>query len=277
MSAAPVHVVLTGATGRTGNAVAHALASGGFSGVQLHACVAPSVASTPTRSLPAGVPSFATLAEAFDTLGVSAGTHADDVVLVDLTHAEPSIEHAALALDRGVRAVIGATGFASDTITDLGARFDAAGLALFVVPNFSLGAVLGMQLAQTVAAHFPDVEVIEAHHDGKRDSPSGTAVHTAQLIAQARRDAGTTPGPGVDSAAAGNEPARGELIDGVPVHALRLPGVSASQEVVFGSPGELLTIRHDVIDRSAYATGVALAARSVVSMRGLNIGLEHAL
>jgi 4-hydroxy-tetrahydrodipicolinate reductase len=119
------------------------------------------------------------------------------------------------------------------------------------------------------------VEVIELHHDRKRDSPSGTAAHTAHLIAAARAAAGLDVGPGV--ASAGTDPARGELIDGVPVHALRLPGASAHQEVVFGSPGELLTIRHDVIDRSAYATGVALAARRVGSMRGLNTGLEHAL
>ena len=267
MSDAP-RIVLCGATGRTGNAVAHALVAGGERslGATLAAVVAPSVAATPTRVLPAGIPAFATLEEAL--------TQPADVV-VDLTHAEPALVHLDLALDAGLPVVLGATGIAQDRLDDAGRRFAAAGLGLFVVPNFSIGAVLSMRVARELAGYFPDVEIIETHHDAKRDSPSGTAVHTASLIAQARAAADLVPSSA--SAQAGAEPSRGESIHGVPVHALRIPGATAHQEVVFGAPGEVLTIRHDAIDRSCYAAGVALAVRRVRAMRGLEIGLEHVL
>lgn len=265
MSAAP-RVVLTGATGRTGNAIAHALAA--RDDVQLVAVVAPSVASTPTRPLPDGVPAFASLADALDS-------DAAPTVLLDITHAEPALEHLAIAVDAGLHAVVGATGFEAGQLEEVGARFDAAGLGLLVVPNFSVGAVLGMRFAAELARHFADVEIIETHHDGKRDSPSGTAVRTAQLVAAARRDAGLSAGPG--AATAGTQASRGESVDGVPVHALRLPGAVAHQEVVFGAPGELLTIRHDALDRGCYAHGAALATRGVTAFRGLNTGLELVL
>jgi len=126
-----------------------------------------------------------------------------------------------------------------------------------------------------MARHVPDVEIIETHPDGKRDSPSGTAVHTAQMVARARRDAGREPGPGAASAGTGH--GRGESIEGVPVHALRIPGATAHQEVVFGAPGEVVTIRHDAIDRSCYAAGVVAAVAHVSDVRGLEIGLEHVL
>lgn len=258
-------IVLTGATGRTGNAVAHALVA--RDDVTLAAVVAPSVATTPSRPLPAGVPAFAALADALaaDTFDV----------LVDLTHAEPALAHLELALDASLAAVVGATGFADGALEPVGARFSDAGLGLLVVPNFSIGAVLGMRVAAELAAYFPDVEVVETHHDAKRDAPSGTAVHTARRIAAARRDAGLEPGPGAATAGAGG--GRGESVDGVPVHALRLPGATAHQEVVFGAPGELLTIRHDAIDRSCYAAGVAIAARRITNVHGLATGLEHVL
>ena len=267
-AAASPPIILCGATGRTGNAVAHALAE--RADATLAAVVAPSVAKTPTRALPVGVPAFATLHEALDATSDAAGR-----VVVDLTHALPALAHLAVAADFGVPIVVGATGIDADELEVWGERFAGAGLGLFVVPNFSVGAVLGMRVAQQVARYFPDVEVIETHHDGKRDSPSGTAVHTARLVAAARREAGLQPGPGSDSA--GSEPSRGESIDGVPVHALRLPGATAHQEVVFGAPGEVLTIRHDAIDRASYATGVVIAARRVGEMRGLETGLEHVL
>lgn len=262
-------IILCGATGRTGNAVAHALA--GRDDVRLAACVAPSVASTPTRTLPADVPAFATLAEAFDDAGVDAS------VLVDLSHAEPALVHLQAAVDHGTHAVVGVTGFMPGQLESFGERFRTADLALLHVPNFSLGAVLAMQLAADVARHFPDVEIIETHHDGKRDSPSGTAVRTAHLVAAARREAGLVAVAAGEGATAGTGASRGEWIEGVPVHALRVPGATAHQEVVFGAPGELLTIRHDAIDRSCYASGVALAARRVHEFRGLTTGLERVL
>jgi 4-hydroxy-tetrahydrodipicolinate reductase len=265
VSAAP-RIVLTGATGRTGNAVAHALV--GRSDAELVAVVAPSVATTPSRPLPPEVPAFATLAAALDAVE-------GPCVLVDLTHAEAALEHLELAHARRMPTVLGTTGVGADVLEAWGARFAEAGIGLFVVPNFSVGAVLAMRVAAELATRFPDVEIVETHHDGKRDSPSGTARHTAALVAAARRDAGMQPGPGV--ASAGTDPSRGELIDGVPVHALRIPGATAHQEVVFGAPGEIVTIRHDAIDRSCYAHGVAIAATYVLGSHGLETGLEHVL
>lgn len=260
-------IILCGATGRTGNAVAHALVE--RDDVELVACIAPSVATgSPTRPLPHDVDAFATLAGALES-----GVRAD--VLVDLTHADPAIAHLQLARRHGLPVVVGATGFEPGALETEGAAHAAAGLGVLHVPNFSLGAVLAMRIAADLACHFPDVEIVETHHDGKRDAPSGTAIRTAQLIAAARHDAGRMPGPA--AAAAGDSPARGESIEGVPVHALRVPGATAHQEVVFGGTGELLTIRHDAIDRSCYAAGVALAARHVRDMQGFEIGLEHAL
>ncbi len=259
-------IVLCGATGRTGNAIAHALAD--RDDVRVVALVAPSVATTPTRPLPDGVPAFATLA---DALAVDTAP----TVLVDVTHAEPATWHLSIAVEHGLHAVVGATGFEPGALDTLGARFADADLSLLVVPNFSIGAVLAMRVAADLAHHFPDVEVVETHHDGKRDAPSGTAVRTAQLIAAARREAGVAPGPAATTA--GTVPSRGESVDGVPVHALRLPGATAHQEVVFGAPGELLTIRHDAVDRGCYANGVVIAARRVHELRGLNTGLELVL
>lgn len=259
-------IILTGATGATGNAVAHALAT--RTDVTLGALVAPSVATAPTRPLPADVPAFASLEEAL--AAVSSPT-----VLVDFTHAEPALAHAELALAAGIPVVLGATGFADSALDELGERFAAADLGLLQVPNFSLGAVLLMRVAAELAAHFPDVEIVETHHDGKRDSPSGTSVLAARRIAAARRAAGLAPGPG--AASAGSEPSRGALVDGIPVHALRLPGATAHQEVVFGAPGELLTVRHDAIDRACYASGVARAALRIHTVRGLATGLETVL
>lgn len=263
---APPRLVLCGATGRTGNAVAHALVE--RDDVVLDAVVAPSVADSPSRSLPDGVPAFASLQEAVDSVRGA-------TVVVDFTHAEPAVAHVEIAVDSGLHAVVGATGIDAGTLESLGQRFTEAGLGLFMVPNFSIGAVLAMRVAAQLAEHFPDVEIVETHHDGKRDSPSGTAIHTAELVAAARERAGRRPGPGGRSA--GAEPSRGESFHGVPVHALRIPGATAHQEVVFGAPGEVVTIRHDAIDRSCYAAGVAIAATHVLGLRGLEIGLEHVL
>jgi 4-hydroxy-tetrahydrodipicolinate reductase len=261
-------IILCGATGATGNAVAHALAKGAETGVTLVALVAPSVATTPTRALPVGIPAFATLEQAL-------AAAPDATVVVDFTHAEPALAHAELALAHQLPIVVGATGFADTDLAQLGERFAAADLALLHVPNFSLGAVLLMRVAAELVRHLPDVEIIETHHDGKRDAPSGTSVLAARRIAAARRDANLQPGPGAVSAGTGG--GRGTLVDGIPVHALRLPGATAHQEVVFGGTGELLTIRHDAIDRSCYAAGVARAAHGVSALRGLVTGLDAVL
>ncbi len=257
-----VEFVLVGATGRTGNAVAHAITS--IPGVTLSAVVAPSSATgAPRRTLPDGVPAFAMLAD------VPAGP----TVIVDLTQAEHVEATAATALARGMHLVLGTTGVPDDQLMQLGHRFDAAGLGLLYAPNFSIGAVLMMQTAASLARHFESVEVVEIHHAAKVDAPSGTARRTAQLVANARGQHSDCVQQTVEL----QDRARGEFVDGIAVHSLRLAGAVAHQEVVFGSPGEILTIRHDAIDRSCYAAGVAAAVGAVPSMTGLVVGLEHAL
>lgn len=233
-------IVLIGATGRTGNAVAHALAA--RDDIVLAAVVAPSVATSPTRPLPSGVPAFASLSE----VDIAADT------VVDLGVAEAVPAHAALARARGQHVVIGATGFDVTAVEQLADDAASSGLGVLVVPNFSIGAVLMMQFAERAAKYLPDAAIVETHHATKLDAPSGTAVRTAQLVAGSQ----------------------GTDVEGVPVHSLRLAGATAHQDVIFSGPGEILTIRHDAIDRSCYASGVVLAARQVASCPGLNIGME---
>ena len=187
-------------------------------------------------------------------------------VAVEFSLPDSVKRNTAWLLERGVHTVVGATGLSADDLAELEALTGPANL--FVAPNFAIGAVLMMKAAEMVARYLPDVEITELHHDRKVDAPSGTALRTAQLIAAARRD---KPGR------ADEHPARGELIDGVPIHSVRLPGILASQEVVFGAQGQTLTIRHDSLDRSSFMPGVLLAVKRVATLPGLTVGLEHAL
>jgi 4-hydroxy-tetrahydrodipicolinate reductase len=171
-------------------------------------------------------------------------------------------------LDHGVHTVVGASGLSDD---DLAALRKATGDAhCLVVPNFAIGAVLMMRVAEQIAVHLPQVEIIEAHHQGKVDAPSGTALATAARIAAARASRVDVPGP------AGN-PARGRVSDDVPVHSVRLPGVVASQSVIFGGTGQTLTVRHDSIDRSSFMPGVLLAVKAIADHPGLTVGLDALL
>ncbi|CPZ99663.1 dihydrodipicolinate reductase [Mycobacteroides abscessus] len=144
---------------------------------------------------------------------------------------------------------------------------------MLIAPNFAIGAVLSMKFAQQAAQFFESVEIIELHHPNKADAPSGTATRTARLIAEARR--GLPPSP--DATSTGLEGARGADVDGVRVHAVRVSGLVAHQEVLFGTTGETLTIRHDSIDRSSFAPGVLLAVRDIAKRPGLTIGIEPLL
>lgn len=193
-------------------------------------------------------------------------------VMVDFSRPDAAEANLRLALSAGVNCVLGTTGVSEERlqlIYDEAATGDAA---LFCAPNFTTGAVLMMLFAQQAAKYFPDAEVIEFHHDGKKDAPSGTAVRTARMIAEAR-DFGLTA-PGRETELEGMEGARGALVDDVPVHSVRTAGYVAHQEVIFGSLGQTLTIRHDSIDRSSYMPGVLLAVRAVGDLSGLTVGLE---
>ncbi|MFQ9180426.1 MAG: 4-hydroxy-tetrahydrodipicolinate reductase [Eggerthella lenta] len=174
---------------------------------------------------------------------------------------------------RGSRLRGGPTGLSNETLQEL-AALAPDGTCLFYAPNFTTGAVLMMEFAKAAAPYFPEAEVIEFHHCNKKDAPSGTAVRTAQIIAEARGGR-ASEAPGKETEIEGAEGARGALVDGVPVHSVRSMGYVASQEVIFGSLGQTLSIRHDSWDRTSYMPGVLLGIRSVGSCDGLVVGLEN--
>ncbi len=194
-------------------------------------------------------------------------------VLVDFTQPAVVADTLRLALSAGIDCVVGTTGLSPETLEDL-ASLAPEGTCLFYAPNFTTGAVLMMEFARAAAPYFPEAEIIEFHHCNKKDAPSGTAMRTAQIIAEAR-DGRQSDAPGRETEIDGATGARGALIDGVPVHAVRSMGYVASQEVVFGSLGQTLTIRHDSWDRASYMPGVLLGIRSVQTHRGLIVGLEN--
>lgn len=192
-------------------------------------------------------------------------------VMVDFTRPDVVESNLRTALAAGVDCVVGTTGLSEELLEEL-AALAPDGTCLFFAPNFAVGAVLMMQFAQQAARYLPHVEVIELHHDRKLDAPSGTAIRTARMIAAARGD--VPQAPGAETELPEMKGARGALVDGVSVHSVRLPGLVAHQEVVFGGQGQTLTIRHDSIDRTSFMPGVLLAVREVGSHSGLVIGLE---
>jgi 4-hydroxy-tetrahydrodipicolinate reductase len=194
-------------------------------------------------------------------------------VAVDFTVPDATLGNVLHALARGVHVVVGTTGWTDESLDAVRAALDdAPGVGVLIAPNFAIGAVLTMRFAAEAARFYESVEVIELHHPDKADAPSGTAVRTAQMIAQARRAAGVGPAP--DATATALPGARGAEVDGVPVHAVRLRGLVAHQEVLLGSAGETLTIRHDSLDRTSFMPGVLLGVREVSSRPGLTVGLE---
>ncbi len=254
-------VLVSGAGGRVGSEIVRAIDA--QDDMELVAAVDPALAG---QRLTDEVACVADLADAIDR------TRPD--VMVDFTH--PNVVEANLrtALLRGVDCVVGTTGLSESTLADIASQA-IDGACLFFAPNFAIGAVLMMSFAERAAKYMPYAEVIELHHDGKADAPSGTALRTAKMIADARLSRPDTPG--VETELEGMRGARGAEVDGVRIHSVRLPGLVAHQEVVFGGQGQTLTIRHDSIDRTSFVPGVLLAIRAVGSRTGLVIGLENLL
>ncbi|WP_329023884.1 4-hydroxy-tetrahydrodipicolinate reductase [Streptomyces sp. NBC_00690] len=196
--------------------------------------------------------------------------------VVELTTPDSVMDNLDYCLRHGMHAVVGTTGWNDDRLAQLGGWLDASPkTGVLIAPNFSIGAVLTMKFAQQAAPYFESVEVVELHHPNKADAPSGTATRTAQLIAAARAEAGCTAQP--DATATALDGARGADVDGVPVHAIRLRGLLAHQEVLLGGEGETLTIRHDSLHHSSFMPGILLGVRRVVTTPGLTFGLEHFL
>ena len=206
-----------------------------------------------------------------DSLDAAAGAD----VLVDLTVPGSVMANVEGALARGLHVVTGTTGFTPERVAQVEGWAAAAGRNVLIATNFGIGAVLVMQLAAKAARFFESVEVVELHHPGKVDAPSGSAIRTAQLVAAARAEAGLGPSP--DATETELPGARGAVVDGIHVHAVRMRGMTAHQEVVLGGPGETLTLRDDTYDRSAYMPGLLLGVRQVAQRPGVTVGLEHYL
>nr|WP_205808822.1 4-hydroxy-tetrahydrodipicolinate reductase [Micromonospora sp. HNM0581] len=197
-------------------------------------------------------------------------------VLVDFTTPDVVMDNLHWCIDQGIHAVVGTTGFTEQRIEKVrGWLADRPGVGVVIAPNFGLGAVLMMQFAARAARYFESVEIVEQHHPRKLDAPSGTATHTARLIAAARAEAGLGPAP--DATRDEIAGARGADVDGVRVHAVRATGLVAHQEVLFGTTGETLTVRHDSYDRVSFMPGVLLAVRAVRHRPGLTLGLDALL
>ena len=218
--------------------------------------------------------------EGADDLSLAAALDAGDPldlsgadVAVDFTHPDAVMGNLRACVDAGVHAVVGTTGFDDDRLAELRAMLEGTSVGVLVAPNFGVAAVLMMQFAASAARFFESVEIVELHHPRKADAPSGTARRTAELVAEARAGMAAMP----DATSSALDGARGADVAGVRVHAVRLAGLVAHQEVLLGGAGESLTIRHDSYDRASFMPGVLLGVRSIAARPGLTVGLEHLL
>jgi 4-hydroxy-tetrahydrodipicolinate reductase len=191
---------------------------------------------------------------------------ADLVVDVTLPHVSPTVVAAAVDAKKAV--LVGTSGWTADRVAALRGRVGATAPGVLIVPNFSIGSVLASSFAERAARWFDSIEIIESHHAAKSDSPSGTAVRTAELMAAARADLGPVGAPHAD------QRARGQQVASIPIHSLRMDGVVARQEVLFGRTGEQLSIRHDTASQDAYVPGIRLALTALPQLRGVTVGLD---
>ncbi len=259
-----IRVLVSGAAGRMGSEVVRAVTAA--DGMEVVAAVDPNAVGT---AVDAG---NGTSIECVASLAAAIADHRPNV-MVDFTHPTVVAGNLCTALAAGVNCVVGTTGMSEGALAELyESDCTHPGTCLFFAPNFAIGAVLMMQFAERAARYMPYVEITELHHDQKADAPSGTAIRTARMIAAARAEGGETPGS--ETELEGMQGARGALVEGVHVHSVRLPGLVAHQEVVFGGQGQTLTLRHDSIDRTSFMPGVVLACREIPSRSGLIIGLE---
>jgi 4-hydroxy-tetrahydrodipicolinate reductase len=235
--------------------------------VELVAAVDPQHAGLDVRTVTgADVPRVSIAPEA------SALSDAGAEVAVDFTDISAARDNLRWCAANGVHAVVGTTGFGDAELRELTTLFEVSAANAMIAPNFAIGAVLMMRFSELAAPYFETAEIIELHHDAKIDAPSGTAVLTAKRLAAASKDWGEDPTTTVVA-----EGARGATIDGIPVHSVRMRGMVAHQEVVLGTTGQSLILRHDAYDRSSFMPGVVLAVKHVAARPGLTIGLEAIL
>ncbi len=252
-----IKVGVFGAGGRMGSTVCEAVHAA--SDMELVAAVDPFHEGAERQGVP-----VAADPDAMQTAGAD--------VTVDFTVAEAARENLRWCAAHGVNAVVGTSGFGDEELVDFAELFATSDANAVIVPNFAIGAVLMTRFAELAAPFFESAEIIELHHENKVDAPSGTAVHTAQRMAAASKEWLDDPTTKVVT-----EGARGGIVEGIPIHAVRLRGLVAHQEVVLGTTGQTLTIRHDTIDRSSFMPGVLLAIRKVGDTPGLTVGLDRLL
>jgi 4-hydroxy-tetrahydrodipicolinate reductase len=263
-----MRVVVVGACGRMGREVLKAVSSD--SSFELVAAVDRELTGTSCQELVGGSAPATVLIE--KKLGEALDRTKPDAI-VDFTHASSATAHALSAIMRGIAPVIGTTGLSETDIRELASASRETGTAGIYAPNFAIGAILMMRFAQMAAKWLPDCEIIELHHDKKEDAPSGTALLTAQLIGDARTGSPRRKPRPIFKV----EGVRGGESHDTPIHSVRLPGYVAHQEVIFGGTGEVLTIRHDSMDRVSFMEGVKLCLREVRSLNGFVIGMDKIL
>lgn len=195
-------------------------------------------------------------------------------VVIDFTHPSTRMQNVRAIIENGANAVVGTTGFTGEDLQALDAESQKLKKAVLIAPNFAIGAVLMMQFAAQAAKYMPDVEIVEYHHDHKADAPSGTAIKTAQLI---NETVGQTNPPAVKSEEELEAPSQGAQIGNIRIHAVRLPGFVATQEVMLGALGQRLILRHETINRESFMPGVMLACKKITAHTGLIYGLEKLL
>lgn len=273
-SQAPIPVVVNGATGKMGREIVKAVASA--EDMTLVGAIArnPSLQGEDIGEvIGCGALEVPIIADLQATL-VMAAQERQAAVVVDVTHPDAVYENVRAAIAYGVRPVIGTTGLTAEQIEDLAEFADKASIGGAIIPNFSIGMVLLQQAAVRASQYFDHVEIIELHHNQKADAPSGTAVQTAQLL----EEFGKLYNPPTVEETEKLPGARGTRTeDGIRIHSVRLPGLIAHQEVLFGAPGQIYTLRHDTSDRVCYMPGVLLSIRKVVQMKSLVYGLEKLL
>ncbi|WP_026326446.1 4-hydroxy-tetrahydrodipicolinate reductase [Paenibacillus ginsengihumi] len=261
----PIRVAVAGATGRMGRETVRMVLSDPE--LQLVAAVSRTAEAIDAGRLvglePCGVPLTADLELAL------VETKPD--VLVDFTTPHSAVAHTSLAIRHGVRPVIGTTGFSPEDIEALDKQCREKGIGGLIAPNFSIGAILMMKFAAQASKYFPHLEIIEYHGDQKLDAPSGTSVKTAEMIAEVREEVRQ----GHPQEKETIEGSRGGYYNGFRIHSVRLPGIFAKQEVIFGAFGQTLIIQHDSYDRAGYMPGVNTAVKKVMQTTGMVYGFEH--
>jgi len=275
MAQAPIPVVVIGAAGKMGREVVKAVASAP------DMILVGAIDTTPEHqdkdagelaglSEPLEVP----ITNQLESMLAFAAQEKQPGVMIDFTHPDSVYDNIRSAIAYGIRPVVGTTGLSPQKIQDIADFAEKASTGCLIIPNFSIGMVLLQQAAVTASQYFDHVEIIELHHNQKADAPSGTAIQTAQMLGEM----GKIFNPAVVEETENLKGARGSLADeGIRIHSVRLPGLIAHQEVIFGAAGQIYTLRHDTSDRACYMPGVLLAIRKVLQLKSLVYGLEKIL